>query len=241
MRSALFWDALNYKGANACAWGKWKLPPRREAADVTRGYQRMRQFIRALKSDPRFRLVSASDVAAELRPRVAITRADVPRLRAALEKKLGPVETPASWCVADVFCAAVAFLRGEQPHRPDRAYGFLYAPEGVANATTVAREDLVAAAKAMDVTGFLPHRIDVGGLKIGPADFLFAALETLETGAATVTVKPREQLGEFDVWPRLANVRYSGTWMHAPDFDDTWPKNRIKWQLWTLRFEPPVK
>lgn len=237
VRSSRFWDDINYNGTNSCAWGEWKMAPQRDAACVTRGYARMREFFRLMKADPRFRIVSIKDICEQIKPRVAIRAADVPVLRRALGAKFGPLREPASWCVADVFCAVVAFLRGESAFLPTNAYGFLYEPAGVSATTTVARADLVAAARTMDVRAFLPATIKVGTQTIGPADFLFAALETLETGAETVTVVPREQLGAFDHWPRLGKIRYAGTWMHTPAFKDEWISRRMRLQLWTLRFE----
>ena len=41
-----------------------------------------------------------------------------------------------------------------------------------------------------------------------PADFLFAALEVLETGADEVTVAPREQLGDIARYlPKMATTQ----------------------------------
>ena len=237
VRSLRFWDDINYHGTNSCGWGEWKLSPQRTAACVARGYARMREFFRLLKADPRFRIVSVEDICSAIKPRVAIRRSDVPALRRALEAKLGPIREPANWCVADVFCAAVAFLRGEDEFLPTNGFGFLYDPEAVAEPTTVTRADLVAAARTMDVRAFLPAAVKVGSRTVGPADFLFAALATLETGAESVRIVPREQLGAFDHWPRLGKIRYAGTWMHTPAFKDEWISKRMRLQLWTLRFE----
>lgn len=48
---------------------------------------------------------------------------------------------------------------------------------------------------------------------------------------------PREQLGSFrdiDVFERF---RMGGTWMHSPEFKDAYLTDRLRLQLWTLRFE----
>jgi hypothetical protein len=89
----------------------------------------------------------------------------------------------------------------------------------------------------MDVSRFLPAAIRVGGVEIGPADFLFAALETLETGADEVTVAPREQLGGFGPFPFMKKMCYAGTWLHSPEFKDNYLSDRMRWQIWTLRYE----
>ena len=101
----------------------------------------------------------------------------------------------------------------------------------------VTTDELKAAAKAMNLDGFLPHEIKVGDKTIGPADFLFAGLEVLTTGATSVTVSPREQLGSFKRLPLLETTRYNGTWVHSPNLKDNWVSNRMRWQLWTLRYE----
>ena len=162
----------------------------------------------------------------------------MPAIRAALSRSLGPVRSPGEWCVADCFLAAVHLLRGEARHEPGKVYGFLYAPEGVKKPVCVKTAELVVAAKQMDVSRFLPVSIDVGGEKIGPADFLFAALEVLETGAEEILVTPREQLGDIACYlPKMAEVNFKGTWIYTPDYQDNWTSNRLRWQFWTFRYE----
>jgi hypothetical protein len=144
--------------------------------------------------------------------------------------------------VADCFLAAIRLLRGEERYEPGKVYGFLYAPEGVKAPVRVRTADLVQAAKRMDISRFLPISIDVGGVKIGPADFLFAALEALETGADEVTVAPRDQLGDIARYlPKMATVNFKGTWIYTPDYQDAWTSNRLRWQFWTFRYERPSR
>lgn len=232
-------DGLNWDKRNMTEFGKWVPCPHRDPEDTKLYYARLRAFVRRLKADPRFEITDCEKLLARQRPRTAIARSDVPAIRAALGKDFGPISSPASWCVADCFLAAVAFLRGEQTHLPGKVYGFLYAPRGVTEPVAVTRADLVAAARAMDVSRFLPPSIRVGGATIGPADFLFAALETIETGAETVTVRPREQLGDIAAkLPVMADFKCAGTWRYMPSFKDEWISNRLRWQFWTLRYEP---
>ena len=233
-----YWDELNYNGGNFARWGEWTLSKPRPAGETERYLAWIRDILRRLKADVRFRFTTIPELDRSTKPRVAIRRADIPAIRAHfLANGLKPLREPASWCVADVFCAAVAMLRGKDLFLPDNAYGFLSKPEGVTRTRSVSRRDLVAAAKAMDVTRFLPATIAVGGEKIGPADFLFAALETLATGAEAVTVVPREQLGEFKGTPVAALENWDQTWIHAPDFRNAYCRDRLRWQLWTLRWE----
>lgn len=236
-----FWDVLNYNGGkNLAPWGKWNVSPRRSAEDTATAYRRLRAFIRALKADGRFRITNLREIEKTIKPRRTLSRSDVSALKASLDRRLGPVSDPGSYCVADAFLAAVAFLRGEERFEPGRVYGFLSAPVGVKAAVRVSAADLKAAAERMDVSRYLPTEIPVGSVRLGPADFLFAALEVLATGADEVTVTPRDQLGSFADAPGLEDLRIAGSdkWcIHSPDFKDEYLSDRLRYQLWTARYE----
>ena len=148
------------------------------------------------------------------------------------------IREPASWSVADVFQACVRLLRGETSYAPGKVYGFLSRPKGVAVPTEVTVEGLRRAAAKIDLTTFLPPQIDVDGKKIGPADFLFAALEVLTAGTEKVVIAPREQLGSFKEIPSLEKFHLKGVWLHTGDFNDTYTTERFRLQLWTLRIDP---
>lgn len=233
-----FWDELNYNGGNYAHWGEWVLSKPRPDEEVERYLAWIRDILRRLKADGRFRFTTVKEIDKLTKPRVAIRLADIPAIRRHfLTNGLKPIDEPASWCVADVFCAVVAMLRGEESFMPDNAYGFLSKPEGVKRSRSVTRRGLVSAAKAMDISKFLPATIEVEGVRLGPADFLYAALEVLETGADMVAVEPREQLGTFRDTPVAALENWSYTWLHTPDFKNTHCLDRLRWQLWTLRYE----
>ena len=148
--------------------------------------------------------------------------------------------------MSDVFVAVVKMLRGEDEHLPGTAYGFLSRPVGVASRLVVSRADLVEAAKAMDVGGFLPASVRVGSAVVGPADFLFAGLDVLVDGAETAEIVPKEQLGRFKGTPlepleHRVRVKIPGNprsgWMHTVAFRDEYTGPRLRWQLWTFRYE----
>ena len=233
------WDYV-FKGGNKYPFGEWPFAKARDPADTAIYYERIKAFIKRLKDDPRFEITDCPALFAAQNPRRAITHMDVPAIRASLLKSLGPVRAPGEWSIADCFLASVKFLRGETRYEPGKVYGFLYAPEGVKEPVRVKSSDLAAAAKKMDVSRFLPPSIDVGGVRIGPADFLFAALEALETGAEEVVVVPRDQLGDIARYlPKMATVNFRGTWIYTPDYKDEWTSNRLRWQFWTFRYERP--
>ena len=234
------WDYV-FRGGNGYPFGEWPFAKARNPADTAVYYERVKAFLKRLKADPRFEITDCPALLAAQNPRRAIAHGDMPAIRASLLKRLGPVRSPGEWCIADCFLAAVRLLRGETQYEPGKAYGFLYAPEGVREHVRVKTADLAAAAKKMDVSRFLPSSVDVGGVRIGPADFLFAALEFLETGAEEVEVVPRDQLGDIAHYlPNMATVNFRGTWIYTPDYKDEWTSNRLRWQFWTFRYERPT-
>ena len=236
LRSTTHWDLVNYPRENLCKWREWKEAPRRKEADVQEFYRRLRLLVRALKADDRFNVTDANTVIASLKPRRPIVRADLAEIESALKADFGPVSTPGSYSVADVFQATVRLLRGEQSFMPGKAFGFLERPVGVERPTTVRADELKAAAAALDTGWFIPPSIAVGGKAIGPADFLFAALEVLRTGSAEVVVAPRVQLGSFDRIKKLETFKYSWP-IHAKDLNAKMLADRLRYQLWTLRYE----
>ena len=232
------WDFV-FKGGNNYAFGEWPYAPARDAADTAVFYERLRAFVRRLKADGRFEITDCEKLFAEQRPRRTIRREDIPAIRRSLAASLGPVRDPGEWCIADVFQAAVAFLGGADRFEPGKAYGFLYEPKGVAEPCVVKASDLKAAAAKLVGSTFVPPSIEVGGRAIGPADFLFAALEALETGADEVTVNPRDQLGDIARYlPKMAKLTsFRGTWIYDRTYEDKWTSSRLKWQFWTFRYE----
>ena len=236
--TAQFWDGVNYRGGNLAEWRKWK-----QSALLTDEQQRAqrqgwRDLMTRIRNDPRLEVVTCDDLKRDLKPRVKITTADVPRLLKHMKAGLEPVEDP-SWCVSDVFQAAVRFLRGERESLPAKAWGFLKKPVGVTEPVTLSRADLVAAAKDIRLDAFMPPQIRIGDRMVGPADFLVAALEVLATDAEQVTVGPRDQLGPVAKHlPKLPDFRFPGTWViYSPDFRDDYLSDRLRWQFWTLRYE----
>ena len=227
------WDGINYRYETKAPWRKWEEAPDRPAGDTAIFYERFRELVRRLKADARFRLTDIEQIIREIPERRTMHPADIPRLKASLERKLGPVVEPAPYCVADVFQAAVKFLGGATAHDPGRVWGFLEKPYGIEAPVAVKAADVRAAARRIDLSTFLPSSFDVGGVKIGPADMLFAMLETL-CGKDEITLSPREQLGTFEEVPTLERFRINDHWCHSKDFRDDYLSDRLRWQLWTM-------
>ena len=231
------WDGPNYRKGNLVPWREWKQTPDRDPADTAVYYERFKAFIRALKADGRFEITDIEALVASFKPRVAIAKKDIPAIRRALAADFTCIREPASWCVADAFQAAVRLLRGEGECRPGKVYGFLARPKGMSEPIEVSAADLKAAAAKIDLSTFIPAEIAVGAKTIGPADFLFAALEALETGVESVKVVPRDQLGSFKEVFGIEKMKIAGKWIHPESFKDKFLSERLRLQLWTLRIE----
>ncbi len=233
-----YWDgAVNFRGGNWSEYGHWQPAEKRDAKAVAHFYERFRWFLRRLKADSRFEITDCEKLLVALRPRQAITLKDVPALREKLAKNLGPVSEPASWCVADVFHAALSFINGAESHLPGKVYGFLERPVGIDKPVTVKAVSVRAAARRLVIKRHLPVAFEVDGVKLGPADFLFAMLDTL-SGAEEIKLEPREQLGDVAAFcPPLATFTHRGKWLFEDSLKDEYLADRLRWQFWTLRYE----
>ena len=239
------WDGVNYARTNLSEYGKWVQVPNRPKEVVEQFYKNFRDFVKRVKADDRFEITNLIELEKSLKPRVAITRKDLPTILAALEKDFGPIHEPASWSVADVYQAVVKFLRDEkcEEHKPGIVHGFLDAPAGVQAPVGVTIQQLKWAAAKLDLDGFIPREIAITrDFHIGPADFVFAGLEMLSKGTTETTLKPREQLGSFKEIPDLEHFQLKGSnqggWIiHSPDYNDEFLSDRLRYQLWTMRIE----
>lgn len=234
----MFWDRVNYAKKNLVPWRQWIEAERRDPADTAQYYVNVAAFLRAVKADGRFHITDFDEMIKGIRPRRTISAADLPAIRESLRADFNCIREPASWCVSDVFQAVVKMLRGEKSHAPGKVYGFLKRPQGVAAPVEVTAAGLKAVAAKLDLGTFLPPSIAVDGKEIGPADFLFAALDVLVDGAERVKVTPKEQLGSFKEIPSLEHQSLAGTWLHSEDFKDEFVSERLRLQLWTLRIDP---
>lgn len=231
-----FWDAYNYyDGINHYPFGEWKEADAKTDEEVQYLKDSFRTFIRRLKADGRFRFRTYSDFVAERcgKPR-HVTAADVPAIAAQLRADFHPIETPVSMCISDIFAAAVSFLRGKAIYGCGRVYGFLDEPYAITEKVTVSADAVREAAKCVDISGFMPTSVDVGGVKLGPADFLFAMLGVLE-GEEQVTLEPRPQNIDLTEFEPLATFDPRG-WMFSDAFQAEHIRRRTPLQGWTIRY-----
>lgn len=231
------WDIENYLKKNLCEFGQWKEPPRK-SEEVTEGfYESIRRFVKLVKADDRFNITSYSAVAetlSEEKERV-VTAEDIPYINSCLTKKFFPIKNPISLSLSDVFLACRALLCGEDKHVCGRVYGFLDTPYAITDSVTVFAEDVVSAAKIMDVSGFLPEKILVGDNYIGPADFIRAALKVI-MGEKSVKLTPNVQLPSLEILPKTNNCNFKTWIIQSDEFEDNYLSKRLKLQSWTMRF-----
>ena len=195
----------------------------------------IRQLIRTLKADGRFRFVTYSDLVKERCTKERILHPeDMQGIHNKLQNRFWPVMEPVSLSIADIFAACVKFLGGAKLFAPSRVYGFLDMPYAISTEVTVNAEDVKKAAEGIDLKTFLPTSIEVGGIKIGPADFLYAMLDVLD-GKEEIAMVPREQNIDLSDFPGLTGFPFD-KWIFSPEFKAEILKKRAPLQAWTIRF-----
>lgn len=231
------WDVVNYDKENTYPFGEWVAAERRPEAQSEEFFSKMREAVRLIKNDPRFRIVTFSDISKELekRPERRITLSDIPKIREWLKGGLRPTEGECSLSVADMFLACRDLILGSESHLCGKTMGFLEAPYSIKSEKVFGAEDIRACAESIPESGFLPAKMWINGTAVGPADWLRAALDVL-CGEKTVTVKPGEQLVSLDALPRVRDCSFKGTWRHSDDFEDKYISDRLRLQCWTLRY-----
>lgn len=140
-----------------------------------------------------------------------------------------------SLSLSDIMLACRDLLQGKTEHKCGDVYGFLDTPYAITRPVTLTAKDVTAASGQIKDGEFLPTKITVGGTDIGPADWLFAALEVLQ-GKDRVTLAPRAQLPSLDIIPETRDAFFKGTWRHSDSFEDKYLSHRLRLQAWTLRF-----
>lgn len=231
------WDVVNYDKENTYRFGEWKKAERRPKEQSESFFSQLEEAIKIIKNDPRFRIVTFSDIAKELeaRPERRIEKADIPALRDWIKEGLRPTEGEGSLSVADIFLACRDLLSGKESHVCKKVKGFLETPFAVKGPKTFEARDIRDSSKSIPENGFLPPKIWVNGTPVGPADWLRAALDVL-CGETAVTITPGEQLVSLDILPRVKKCSFKNTWRHSDGFEDKYLSDRLRLQCWTMRY-----
>ena len=231
------WDILNYDKENLVKFGEFLQCPEHPAEVTERFYSNIRTMIRMVKADSRFRITTYKEISEELKKEGerVVKSEDIPYIANRLNTSFESIRYPVSLSISDVMLACRDFLQGKKEHKCGDVYGFLNKPYAVSEEITLKAEDIKASSYTIRDDEFLPSEITVGGVKIGPADWLFAALEILQ-GKTEARVLPRNQLPSLDVIPETRDAYFKGTWRHSDSFEDKYLSDRLRWQIWTLRF-----
>ncbi|MBQ7907128.1 MAG: hypothetical protein IJ309_04040 [Clostridia bacterium] len=232
-----FWDAVNYHKENLVPFGKW-IEPNDLPSEITETVlKNMRTLVRMIKNDPRFRIITYSQLAKELEAEGerTVRPEHIEKLYSSLKENLFPVQEPLSLSLSDMALACRDFLQGKKEHLCGDVYGFLSKPYEITKKITLSREDIIASCHQIKDGEFLPEKIKVGKEYIGPADWLYAAMEAI-LGAESITVAPKPQLPCLDCMPEVRDSDFKGTWQHSDSFEDKYLSDRLRYQSWTMRF-----
>ena len=231
-------DIDNFYGVNTPK-DKWIPSPPHTDEEIAKFYENFRILVRLIKEDPRFNVITYKELREMLKEddRI-IDAATLKEIKKQLDEEFFPVTTPNSFCLSDVMLAARALLLGESEHKCGYVYGFLDTPYTVPEPVTLTKAEIIEAAKRIRPDRFLPEYIVANDKKIGPADWLRAALAVLVDGAEEYTVMPDGQWQiDLDQFPTLRDLKYDDSWVHCRSLSDKYLSDRFRLQTWTIRLQ----
>ncbi len=230
------WDVLNFDKENLREYNNWIIPDRKKPAMTARFYKNMRKMVRMLKRDKRFTFTTYEEIAKEYMPGKERTLSvnQVPALYNTLKEGLMPCKSP-SLSLCDMFFSCADFLQGKRTHVCGRVYGPMEEPKGIEYPVTLLKKEVFESAKTIDPSLPVPSRIRVGQYYVGPADWLYAAVEALY-GVGEIELVPTPQLPDLTDLPKIKNCSFKGTWRHSDSFQDRFLSDRLRYQSWTMRY-----
>ncbi len=229
-----FWDAVNFAQYNRHPEGDYEACIRRSEEETRRYFGTLREIIRTLKADERFRITSLREILAEQKRPAPVLPGEMTAIHAALCRAYEPLRER-GLRLYDVFMAAAAFLRCGTEYIPGKAYGLLNAPKEIKRAVKLTAEGVREAAQGIKKDTFLPDSFVVDGEKIGTGDMLYAMLEALERKEGEFVLEPHPEMNFLSRYPELEHMALRGTWMHSGDFQDAYLSDRLRLQAYTIR------
>lgn len=227
-----FCDLQNFYRGNI--EGEWILSDLHPEETVKRFEENLDFFLETIKKDKRFVAATYADIADELRQHRELHLRHVSEIKKALDEDFFPVTMPESLCLSDILLACRDFLLGKDKHVCQKVYGFLDTPYAISQPVKVTAEEMKASAEQIPDGTFLPTEITVGNKKIGPADWLRAAL-TILNGADEAIVVPDKWQIDLNEFPCLRDQCFVGSWVHSNDMKDEYLSDRARLQSWTIR------
>ena len=227
-----YWDVINFNRKNTPK-DQWDFSPRRSDEEIDKFYENFALLIKLIQNDPRFEITTYREYGKKLNSVRKITADLLPGIKAQLDEDFFPVTVPDSFCISDMFLACRDLLLGKKEHECGKVYGFLDEPYAVTEPVTVTAAEMRESAKHLNEGGFLPDFIYADDKKLGPADWMRAAIEVI-AGAETVTVAPGPWQIDVDKVPGL-RYKYKGSWVFCDNFEDNYLSKRQMLQSWTIR------
>ncbi len=227
-----FCDCQNFNRENI--EGEWILSDLVPEENVKRFEENLAFFLDKIKNDKRFNVTTYSEIAKKYPSYRVIKPCHIPEIKKAIDEDFFPVTAPESLSLSDILLACRDFLMGKTEHICDKVYGFLEAPYAIAHPVKVTAEAMKKSASQIPDNTFLPTEIIVDGKKLGPADWLRAALMIL-SGADEAVVVPDKWQIELNEFPRLRDLALKGSWIHLNSYEDKYISDRLRLQSWTIR------
>ncbi len=230
-----WWDGLNFMGKNTPE-EEYILSNRRTPEEREELYKKFEFLINAIKRDERFKIVTYKDISEIYgSDERVITAETLKAIKPQLEEYFFPVTEPGSYCISDLLLACRDILLGKERHLCGKVYGFLESPYAITEGLSLTADEITVAAGQIG-EGFLPEKLTAGDKAIGPADWLFAALEVI-SGAKTVNLTPRDPQIDLDQFPFYRDLSYAGEWrwVHSDELKDNFLSKRFRLQSWTIR------
>ena len=230
-----YYDLENFCGKNTPK-EKWIPTARHTDEEIETFYKNFKTIVKLIKNDPRINITTYAELAEKIKSERVLTKDMLAGIKTQLEEYFFPVTTPDSFCIADVLHACADFLKGEVEHKCEEVYGFLDTPYVIDVPVTLSAKEISDIAKKIRSDRFLPEYYLIDDKKIGPADWLRAALAVLVDGVDSYTVIPGgEWQIDLDQFPFLRDLNYKGTWCHCASLEDRYLSKRFRLQSWTFR------
>ncbi|MBQ4135912.1 MAG: hypothetical protein IJD73_02480 [Clostridia bacterium] len=231
-----FWDADNFNATNTPK-ERWIKSEIHDNAETEYFYKNFRTFIRALRDDGEFEIITYGELEKKLVENTRKIDLDtLKRIRPMLNESFFPITNPNSYCIADIFLACATLICKDSPHVCGKVYGFLSTPYSVTKETRITKEEAISLAKSIQRDEFLPPVFSINGKEIGPRDLLDAFLAFLLDGADSYMAKPNAPWQiDLDQFPSLRDLNYKASWISGKDLKDEFLSDRLRLQSWTIR------
>lgn len=228
-----FTDAQNFNRENK-EEKDWVLSEPLPEEKVKRFEENLAFFLDKIKNDKRFNGTTYSEIIKKYPTYRVIKPQHLAEIKKQLDEEFFPVTTPESLSISDILLACRDFLLGKSEHICEKVYGFLYAPYAIPHPVKVTAEAMKESASQIPDNAFLPTEIMVGDKKLGPADWLRAALIILSGEEEAVVVPDKWQI-DLNEFPRLRDLSLKGSWIHMESYEDKYTTDRLRLQSWTIR------